>query len=442
MRIEKIQTLEEVLKTLFQPNSTIFSSLKCELKLNDILDSEFQECLRSKKVLITYKTTGFLLLALIKTIGVAKEVCLLRNKSDNLNSDQDFNFDVHLSELSELISVEKKNRTQPKAIETNILIYTSGTTGRPKLVCRSFDSLTNSVKKRSSNSEEVIWGLCYDPEKFAGLQVILQAFLSGSSICGVDDYGKFSFKELLEIFSLSNCSAISATPSFWRILFSYKELSLLDLKFITLGGEIVTQDVLDKAIKFFPNAKITHIYASTEAGVGFSVKDCKDGFPAEYIDSPRLTAKLKIIDNELHIKSNRIGAYVNISTSVVNSDGYIPTGDLVTYNQDKSRVFFLGRKNKSMNIGGKKVMPEEIERVADCSPYIKISKAYSVSHSLLGNVVALDYVKDLNCSLSSAELKKHITLVCRDELERHKIPIKINEVKDIKLSGSGKVVRE
>ena len=44
------------------------------------------------------------------------------------------------------------------------------------------------------------------------------------------------------------------------------------LKRITLGGEIADQAVIDGLSKMFPLASIVHIYASTEAGVGFSVK--------------------------------------------------------------------------------------------------------------------------------------------------------------------------
>ena len=440
MKTEKIQTLEENLNAIFQPSEFIFRTLTSSLRLQDVTDMEFLDDFHNKKVLITYKTTSFLILALIKTIGVAKEVCMLRDSPKIIDYKNDFEFDISLSESSEISVGEKKNSKRSEALRTNILIYTSGTTGDPKLVCRSFDSLTNSVKRQLKN-KEIIWGLCYDPEKFAGLQVLLQALLSGSTICGIDDYGNPVFSELIEVFNSFNCSAISATPSFWRILFGFKNLSLLNLKFITMGGEIVSQDILDKAMQVFPNARITHIYASTEAGVGFSVRDGKEGFPIEYINSLTLTAKLKIIDNELYIKSNRIGIYVNSNKKIINGDGYISTGDIVKYTADKSRVLFEGRKNKSMNIGGNKVMPEEIERVVEAGHYIKICKAYSIPHPLLGNIVALDFVKEINCPLPTVELKKNITLDCRNKLERHKIPVKINEVIAIKLSGSGKVVR-
>jgi len=38
------------------------------------------------------------------------------------------------------------------------------------------------------------------------------------------------------------------------------------LRQITLGGEIADQAVLDALARRFPGARITHVYASTEAG--------------------------------------------------------------------------------------------------------------------------------------------------------------------------------
>lgn len=57
------------------------------------------------------------------------------------------------------------------------------------------------------------------------------------------------------------------------------------LKTITLGGEIATQAILDTLKNTFPDAKLRHIYATTEAGVVFTVKDGIAGFPLEWRNS-------------------------------------------------------------------------------------------------------------------------------------------------------------
>jgi hypothetical protein len=48
--------------------------------------------------------------------------------------------------------------------------------------------------------------------------------------------------------------------------------------------EIADQAVLDSLRAFFPQAKVAHAYASTEAGVGFAVNDGREGFPSSLLD--------------------------------------------------------------------------------------------------------------------------------------------------------------
>ena len=109
MKTEKIQTLEENLNAIFQPSEFIFRTLTSSLRLQDVTDMEFLDDFHNKKVLITYKTTSFLILALIKTIGVAKEVCMLRDSPKIIDYKNDFEFDISLSESSEISVGEKKN---------------------------------------------------------------------------------------------------------------------------------------------------------------------------------------------------------------------------------------------------------------------------------------------------------------------------------------------
>src|SRR5690606_28394717 len=79
-------------------------------------------------------------------------------------------------------------------------------------------------------------------------------------------------------------NAVSATPSLWRQLMMTAQLSTLPLQQITLGGEIADQPLLDTLAALFPTARLLHIYASTEAGVGFAVADKRAGFPASWLN--------------------------------------------------------------------------------------------------------------------------------------------------------------
>ena len=79
--------------------------------------------------------------------------------------------------------------------------------------------------------------------------------------------------------------AVSGTPSYWRRLVtlgSRDALKEIPLEQITLGGEIADQTLLDTLKLMYPAARIVHIYATSELGRCFSVKDGKAGFPGPF----------------------------------------------------------------------------------------------------------------------------------------------------------------
>ena len=60
-------------------------------------------------------------------------------------------------------------------------------------------------------------------------------------------------------------------------------------QYIRLSGEIVDQAILNRLRSFYPQARIAHAFASTEAGVAFDVNDGLAGFPASFIGSVAAT---------------------------------------------------------------------------------------------------------------------------------------------------------
>ena len=167
---------------------------------------------------------------------------------------------------------------------TTWVLATSGTTGVPKLIEHTTESLTRSCKTDTTRGHEFTWGLIYDPFRFAGLQVLLQAFSSGSKLIVCNNAEGLS--DQASVLDLNDVTALSATPTYWRKLLMVKGLQLDSLRQITLGGEPADQSVLNALKHRFPEARIAHIYASTEIGVGFSVTDGSAGFPTEFLERP------------------------------------------------------------------------------------------------------------------------------------------------------------
>ncbi|MCG7531153.1 acyl--CoA ligase [Psychrobium sp. MM17-31] len=319
------------------------------------------------------------------------------------------------------------------------LLATSGTTGSPKLASYKLASLLSTCKADLKVGKEYVWGVCYDINRFAGLQVYLQGISSGS--CLVIPDGIDSPNSYIELFSSNSVNAMSGTPSFWRKLLMSPACSLLPLKRITLGGEISDQTILNALKRQYQHATIVHIYASTEAGVGFSVKDGKAGFPIAYLSNDNhLSLSLKVKGDNLWIKTARGSKTLLVGELEVDELGYIDTGDVVKIKDN--RVIFCGRKNGSINVGGSKVIPEEIEAVLNLFEHISLSRVFGKKSAVLGTLVCAEIVVNETAkSLDNKELKSQILRHCREHLEAYKVPALIKNVDVINTNESGKIAR-
>ncbi len=346
---------------------------------------------------------------------------------------------IFLSEGSVLDIKKISKSLKIKKNEKGYILATSGTTGKSKLVKHKLTSLLSNTQNNIKRGEEFSWGLTYDLSRFAGLQVYLQSIAAGSSL--IIPENSDSVSEVLELFYKLSVNCISATPSFWRKLLMEPNHVKINLKRITLGGEISGQTVLSALERSYPSAKIIHIYASTEAGVGFVVKDKKEGFSTSYLEKDSgLSCKLKVINERLWIKNATLSSQLVNGSQEVNDEGFINTGDMVIIK--KNRVYFTGRESGSINVGGNKVMPEKVETVLEQHPYIVMAKVFSKASSLLGSIVACEVVLDKSVKeLTFKDVKHDVLQACRSDLQPFEIPVTLRVVDSISTNSTGKKMR-
>jgi len=340
-------------------------------------------------------------------------------------------FGINATKLSDVNHAED--------LEQEWLLSTSGTTGTPKLISYKLASLMKTSKKDLTKGANFKWGLCYDLNRFAGLQVYLQAIASGSSLTISESSDELS--DSVKMFIDKNVNCLSATPSFWRIILMTKGSQSLNLKRITLGGEISDQTVLNSLKKHYENAHIVHIYASTEAGVGFSVKDGFAGFPLDYIGpSKSSSVELKIVNDTLWINNDSAASAILNGAIEIDIAGFINTGDIVEIQND--RVLFIGRDSGTINVGGNKVIPEEIEAILNSHPNVIQSKVFGKKNPILGMLVNAEVISEnpLNIDEKKA-FKKELLSFCKGKLESFKIPAIVKFVENIAVNESGKIVR-
>ncbi len=186
-----------------------------------------------------------------------------------------------------------------------VTIFTSGSTGQPKPVHHDWNSLTRSVRKTNSTSPQR-WLLTYRPHLFAGLQVFLHCLVNQETLVAHEQGAAVDV--VVDLMARSSVTSVSATPSYWRRLITQGALALLrsiPLEQITLGGEIADEQVLTALDRLYPRAHLVHIYATSELGRCFSVKDRRAGFPASFLEATSDDGvELKLEDGELYVRSS------------------------------------------------------------------------------------------------------------------------------------------
>ncbi len=318
--------------------------------------------------------------------------------------------------LLDEIDLNTLNQNDVKT-ELSVVFTTSGTTGTPKVIEKKYSDLTRTIQKNfESKSPPLHWGLLYDPSKMAGLQVVLSAFHRKESLYCPDISKPLSNR--IKEFNQRKINALSATPSMWRTLLQIPSFLEMNLKQITLGGEKTDSNLISTLSSKFPGARITQIYATSELGVIFSVKDGKEGFPIEFLEPPSNS------EGKLRVEQGLLQVY--------RGGAWISTGDRVAV--EKDRVLFLGRSEDIVNVGGVKVDPSlvrntilELAEVIDCV-------VCGISNPILGQILVAEVVKSSGSMINEFAIKDYLGARVR----KIEIPAVIRFVDEISMNSNGK----
>lgn len=323
-------------------------------------------------------------------------------------------------------------------IDTEWLLTTSGTTGMPKLVRHQCASIFRAVRAERSSNGAHRWAMLYDPSRFAGTQVLAQALLTGATL--LTPKPGMTTGEIVDWLGEEQCTHISATPALWRRLLMAPAAQRLPLKQITLGGEIADDAILAALKARYPKARITHIYASTEAGTGFAVRDGKAGFPANWLEKGAEAdgARLSLRDGLLWLRPPG-GRQATASHIVSDAEGFIRTGDRIAVEDGRAR--FLGREDSTLNVGGVKVQVEAVEEIVHAHPAVAQCHITAKPSAMMGTLLTLSVVPRADQPHDAAMLRQEIAQYCKAHLPPAARPATIRIVAEIPMSAAGKTDR-
>lgn len=419
------------------------------------------EKLRGRSVLIASADPFLVALALIEFDGLARRMTLYPPdlalehlpyvmhyaEVDAVVSDGSFLSGASIGAAQHAIctpALVPRVHASQERLPTEWILLTSGTTGRPKMVLHTLASLTGAIDvspTRKRGSTTVIWGTFYDIRRYGGLQIYLRAVLTRSSL--VLTRPQEPVANFLQRAGEADVTHISGTPSHWRRALMSPEADRIAPRYLRLSGEIADQAILNSLRSFYPDAEISHAFATTEAGVAFDVRDALSGFSASMLTGTS-GVDLKVMDATLRVRSSRTAErYLGENPPALKDpEGFVDTGDVLELRD--GRYHFQGRRDGVINVGGLKVHPEEVEAVLNRHPQVRLSLVKTKKNPITGALVVADVLLKAPSTPEGEQaraLQHTIKQFCRESLAPHKVPAAISFVPELAISETGKLVR-
>lgn len=321
--------------------------------------------------------------------------------------------------------------------QSGLILFSSGSTGKPKAIVHNLDNLLNAYREKKYRSIKILLFLMFD--HIGGLNTLFNTLAMGA--CGVGIENRKNVELLAQTIQNHQISLLPASPSLLNLMLLSevnKHYNLSSLKVITYGTEQMPSSLLARLKDIFPKVKFHQTFGATEVGIT-QTKSFKNAIKLEDV-------AYKIIQGELYLKSDTCAlGYLNVSDNVFDAQGYFATGDLVeTIEKDgEEYIRIVGRIKEIINVGGEKVLPQEVEEVVFEMDGIKDCLAYGEANPITGQSVSLKVVLDEKIldPKDKIGLKKLIREFCKNRLENYKIPTKIIVTQNLNVSTRFKKMR-
>ena len=340
--------------------------------------------------------------------------------------------------------------------ESDFCLYTTGTTGKSK-------GVVISQKAVISNSENLIAGqgfthdlvfiIAGSMEHLGCWSKIFPVLMLGATIYVIEDGmkdidGFFKAFELpLEKYSLpaNTKFATFLVPSNIRILLQFAKDRLEAIAdridFLETGAAPMPHSDMLTLCKILPNTRLYNTYASTETGIvstyNYNDGECIAGclghaLPhSQFLITPegRIACKGDTLMSGYKDEPELTRSVLHDDTLFTADNGYI---------DELGRLHILGRDDDTINTGGFKVAPSEVEDVALSMPDIEDCICISQPHPVLGNALALLVVLKNGAKLDKRAIALHLST----KLKRYQIPLTYKEVDKIQRTFNGKLNRK
>jgi long-chain acyl-CoA synthetase len=305
-----------------------------------------------------------------------------------------------------------------------IVAFSSGTSGEPKAAVHDFAYLLEKFHARRRVFSTLAFLLF---EHLGGIGTMFHAYSNAATIVATRDRSPEGVCRLIEEHRVE---LLPATPTFFNLLLlsgAHRRHDLSSLRVITYGAEPMPDTTLRRLEEQFPEVKLQQTYGLVEVG---PLRSSSRGDGSPWVKVGGEGYETRVVDGVLQIRSRATTmGYLNAAAPIT-EDGWFVTGDAVLEDGEYLRI--LGRKSEMINVGGEKVSPVEVEDVVQAIENVEDVTVYGEGNALVGQIVCAK-VK-VRQPVDPVAFAKDVKSHCRQRLDRHKVPVKV-EVTDEQLVG-------
>lgn len=336
------------------------------------------------------------------------------------------------------------NEAELHALDAALIRFSSGTTGKSKGVVLSHRAIIERVRACNQGlgigpGDRVLWILPM-AHHFA-VSIVSYLLHGATAVLARSHLGADLFAELRQ----SRATVLYAAPYHFGLLASC--LGASPCPDLRLAVSTAAPLPVATAEQFRARFGIPLIqgYGIIEAGLPAlntdggeispdSVGRAQPGFDIR-IDAPDSTG----VGEVLLRGPGMFDAYLHpwAPRETVLADGWLRTGDLGSLDES-GRLTLRGRLKSVINVAGLKCFPEEVESVLNTFPGIRECRVFARPHPDTGSIPAAEIVPaDPENPPSVPAILRH----CRERLATYKIPLRVDFVRALPRTPSGKILR-
>ena len=344
---------------------------------------------------------------------------------------------------------------QPDTNDIALILLTSGSTGRSKKVPLTHRNICVSVRDTCRTLELTPDDRClcmWEQFHIGGLVDLLMVPLAsgGSVICT----GGFDASRFFELLGTNRPTWYQGVPATVHELMAHARKHGIapgtnSLRFIRVTASALAPKLMGELEEYFGVPVIT-TFGMTEAAPLITTNLLPPHARKAGSTGPSCGPEVAVMDAEGNLlKTGKVGEVWVRGENVMSGyedapeanaqsfrNGWFRTGDTGFLDED-GYLFLKGRIKESINRGGEKITPQEIDDVLLTHPEIAEAISFHIPHSVLGEDVAVAVVLHKPGSLTANDIRDYVAA----RLAEFKVPRKVLFVDSFTRGPSGKVNR-